>query len=81
MRSGERNFGLEPGWRLEVQKGELSAELRAALGVIMRDEAFEGEFLEFEGSHDTVAVFWEEWGREPMAERLAGHLRALAQIV
>jgi hypothetical protein len=79
MRAGERNPGLEPGWRLDID-GQLSRDLREALEIIMRDEAFHGEFLEFEGSKDAVAVYWEEWGGLPMAERLTGYLRRLARI-
>jgi len=78
MRPGEKHDGLEPGWRLEIGAEPLPHEVRDTLQVIMSDGLLEGEFFEFEGRRDSVAVFWDEWGGPAMTDHLAAYLKTLA---
>ena len=80
MRPDKDPEGLPTDWRFVSDKGVPSQELRRALDAVMKDDALEGEFFEFQGTRSAVSVYWDEWGGEAMASRLLTHLRSLAGI-
>ena len=80
MRPDKDQEGFPTDWRFVSDKGVPSKELRRALDAVMKDDALEGEFFEFQGTRSAVSVYWDEWGGEAMASRLLTHLRSLAGI-
>jgi hypothetical protein len=65
-----------PGWQLVVPNGSLSEQLQQEL--ISVAKSWQEEFLELEGSGESVCAFWEEWGGVTQARRIYDYLQRLS---
>lgn len=79
QRTSEPNSEFPPAWQLVIDKGEMNEKIKTLLLEIAKKH--QKNYLEIVSTENNLCIYWEEFGRHVMADKIQAHLTNISAIM
>lgn len=79
QRNSDPDGDFPPAWRLHIEKGEVNEKTKAFLLTLAKE--YQNSFFEIVSAENKLCIYWEEYGRKAMADKIQGYLSEISTLM